>query len=138
MIAIRSSCIRWLERSPILPRAVPLLVFVGLTYFQGKFGEASRYWFYLAKTLVGAWFILMVRPLVPEMRWRLSWEAVAMGILVFVMWIGLDDCAGWLGLKSSWINWNQAAGGWNPHDEFGLDSGLAWGFIGMRILGSTW
>ena len=43
-----------LEASPLLARVVPFVVFVVLTFCQGQFGEASRYWFYLAKTIVGA------------------------------------------------------------------------------------
>ena len=72
------------------PRVVPFLIFLLLTAGQGEFGHASSYWFYLAKTVVGLWMIAEMWPLVTEMRWAFSWEAVAVGLGVLVMWIGLD------------------------------------------------
>ena len=62
-----------------------------LTTCQGQFGEASRYWFYAAKTFAGIWLVWVMRPVVAEMRWAFSWEAVVVGLLVCVMWIGLND-----------------------------------------------
>src|SRR6185436_3116362 len=79
-----------LATSPTLARVLPFIIFVGLTFCQGQFGEASRYWFYLAKTIVGAWLIWNVWPLVEEMRWKISWEAVVVGVAVFAIWVGLD------------------------------------------------
>ena len=63
-------------RSPAVARVAPFLVFLALTFFQGKFGAASAYWFYFAKTLAGAWLVWEMRPFVAEMRWAFSWEAV--------------------------------------------------------------
>ena len=77
-------------RSPAAARVAPFLIFLALTFGQGKFGAASAYWFYLAKTLVGAWLVWEMRPLVPEMRWAISWEAVVVGVGVFAVWVGLD------------------------------------------------
>jgi len=82
---------RKFEASAALARVVPFAVFLALTFCQGRFGDAARYWFYLAKTLVGAWLIWEMRPFVVEMRWKVSWEALAVGIAVFVMWVGIDD-----------------------------------------------
>jgi uncharacterized protein len=114
--------------SPAVPRVVPFLVFLALTFCQGKFGAASACWFYLVKTLAGAWLVWEMRPLVLEMRWALSWEAVAAGIGVLVMWIGLDQFYPHL-LKGG------ATG--NPNDQFGSGSALAWFFIVVHILGMT-
>jgi len=69
-----------LAASPLLVRVAPFVVFLALTVGQGQFGEASRYWFYLAKTLVGVWLIWEMRPFVSEMRWAVSWEAVVVGV----------------------------------------------------------
>ena len=69
----------------MIARIAPFVVFLVLTSCQGEFSPASAYWFYLAKTLVGVWLILEMRPLVSEMRWAISWEAVVVGIVVFVM-----------------------------------------------------
>src|SRR5208337_1506362 len=65
-------------------------IFLALTACQGKFGAASAYWFYFAKTLAGAWLVWKMRPLVLEMRWGLSWEAVVVGGGIFAVWVGLD------------------------------------------------
>lgn len=114
--------------SPLLARVVPFVIFLVLTFCQGQFGEASRYWFYLAKTLVGAWLIWEMRSFVSEMRWAFSWEAVAVGIGVCAIWVGLDGLYPKLG---------KAGSAWNPNAEFGESSTLAWVFIAVRILGSS-
>ena len=120
--------VKKLIRSPLLVRSVPFLIFVGLTFFQGKLGESSRYWLYVVKTLVGAWLIGTIRPWVEEMRWKFSWEGILVGFAVFGIWIGLD----------SWYpKFGQAGRPWNPHSEFGLDSTLAWLVVVVRILGSS-
>jgi len=75
---------------PAAIRIAPFVIFVLLTAGQGKFGAASAYWFYLAKTLAGLAMILVMRPYVTEMRWAFSWEAVLVGVGIFVMWIGLS------------------------------------------------
>src|SRR5258708_5198840 len=79
-----------LGTSPTLARVLPFVVFLGLTFLQGKFGEASRYWFYLAKTLVALWMLWSMRTLIVEMKWVFSWEAVVVGVVVFIFWVGLD------------------------------------------------
>ena len=79
-----------LQASPLLARALPFVVFLVLTSAQGSFGPDSQFWVYLLKTLVGVWMIWTIWPLVGEMRWALSIEAVGGGLLVFLLWIGLD------------------------------------------------
>jgi len=54
--------------SPTVARVAPFAVFLLLTFCQGKFFAGSEYWFYLAKTLVGAWLIWEMRSFVAEMR----------------------------------------------------------------------
>src|SRR5260221_1938287 len=141
-----------LKNSPAAARVVPFAIFLVLTACQGQFGEASRYWFYLAKTFAGAWMIWSIRPLIPEMRWAVSWEAVVVGVAVFVMWVGLNDYYPSVDqliqkylcplLKSSGLrSWCPKPATdqlpWNPHLQFGTGSTLAWLFIVGRMLGST-
>ena len=114
--------------SPAASRVVPFLIFLALTVDQGKLGAASAYWFYFAKTFVGAWLVWEMRPLVVEMRWAFSWEAVLVGIGVFALWVGLDPFYPHL-MKSS--------AAWNPNEQFGDGSALAWLMIVTRLLGST-
>jgi CAAX prenyl protease-like protein len=109
-------------------RVAPFVVFLALTSCQGQFGAASAYWFYLAKTLVAVWLIWEMRPLVSEMRWAMSWEAVVVGVGVFVMWIGLDPF---------YPKFLASGAVWNPHAHFGENSALAWLMMVTRILGST-
>jgi len=124
--------VRFLEKklagSPVAARVAPFIVFLALTVCQGKLGPESACWFYLAKTLVGAWLIWEIWPLVLEMRWTFSWEAVVVGVGVFALWIGLDPYYPKL-MKSAVV--------WNPHEMFGANSGLAWLMIVTRIAGST-
>jgi CAAX prenyl protease-like protein len=117
-----------LARSALRARAVPFFVFVALTVCQGRFGEEARYWIYLIKTLVGAWLIYEVWPLVPEMRWAFSWEAVLVGVAVFGVWVGLDDR--YPKLTKRELDWNPIAG-------FATAPALAWLFIAVRLVGSS-
>ncbi|NLH73243.1 MAG: CAAX prenyl protease-related protein [Verrucomicrobia bacterium] len=119
------------ESSPLVARVAPFIVFIALTLFQGRLGESSHYWIYLAKTLVGLWLVLMSRPFVSEMRWAFGWEAVAVGIAVFIMWVGIDP------FYPRLPGMGQSAATWNPIAHYGQSSAVAWLFIVTRILGST-
>jgi uncharacterized protein len=119
---------RFFAGSPPAARVAPFFIFLAMTFLQGKFGAASAYWFYLAKTLASAWLVWEMRPLVLEMRWAISWEAVVAGIAVFAIWVGLDPFYPHL-LKAG------ATG--NPNGQFGEGSALAWFFIAIHILGMT-
>ena len=126
-----------LTRTPLAARVAPFVVFVVLTVCQDLPGPAGRYWIYLAKTVLGAAMLVAVWPAVQEMRWKLSWEAVLVGVAVFVMWAGLDDLFVLLGFRNSYPKWNIAGGVWNPPAHFGQGAALAWFFIVIRIAGSS-
>lgn len=142
-----------MQESPALARVVPFAVFLVLTALQGHWGEASRYWLYFAKTIVGIGLIWLMRPVVSEMRWAFGWEAIVVGVAVFVIWVGLDGFYPSLDqliqnylcpfLKSiglgSWCPQPTSASKppWNPNAQFGPGTPLAWMFIVVRILGST-
>lgn len=117
-----------LKNSPSAARVAPFAVFILLTACQGPSDEPSAYWLYLTKTLLGAGMIWFVWPTVTEMRWQVSWAAVAVGVAVFAVWVGLD---GWYP-KGKWVS-----GQWNPHAQFGSGSATAWFFIAVRLAGST-
>jgi uncharacterized protein len=114
--------------SPEYARIAPFAIFVILTALQGEFGPQSRYWLYLVKTLIGAWMIWEARPFVEEMRWKISSEAVAVGIVVFAVWVGLDGLYPRLA---------KAEGSWNPNEEYGAGSAMAWFYSIIRIAGSS-
>ena len=127
--------------SPLLVRVAPFCLFLVLTFGQGQFGEASRYWFYLAKTLAGAWLILEMRPFVSEMRWAVSREAIMVGIGVFAVWVGLPS--EWTTQNSLWIKLGLSHPPtappkfWDPPEQFGAGSTLARLMVASRIMGST-
>ena len=114
--------------SPDYARVVPFAIFVGLTALQGQLGEDSRYWLYLLKTLVGAWLIWEMRSFVEEMRWAVSWEAVAVGVGICFIWVGLDGL---------YPRLSQAEAVWNPGKRYGEGSMLAWFYVAVRIAGSS-
>jgi CAAX prenyl protease-like protein len=130
-----------LSRSPVAARVAPFVLFVLLTAAQGKFGPASAYWFYFAKTFVGLWLILEIHPLVLEMRWAFSWEAVAVGVGIFAVWVGISG--EWTTQNSLWVKLgishtsNHPSPAWNPIAQFGSGSALAGLFIATRVLGSS-
>lgn len=113
--------------SPESARIWPFAIFVLITFASGQklFGPTSLYWGYLLKTLVGAWLIWEARPFVQEMRWAMSWEAVAVGIGICVIWIGLDGFYPRLA---------KPEGNWNPQEYFGQ---AAWVWNAVRLLGSS-
>lgn len=130
-----------LTRFPLAVRVAPFLIFVALTWCQGQFGPSAPYWFYLAKTLAGAGMILALRPLIAEMRWAFSWEAVVVGVGIFAVWVGLQ--ADWATQAGLWPKLGLSSAPkapaplWNPNEQFDTGSALAWLFIAVRILGST-
>lgn len=130
------------KKSPVLARVVPFVVFLILTSAQGWFGEGGRYWIYLAKTVVGAWMVWELRGVVGEMRWAWSWEAGVVGVLVGVMWVGLDPWypgqdALWHRLGMGEDPAKDPAPSWNPFLHFGDGSLLGWVFVAIRLAGSS-
>jgi uncharacterized protein len=117
-----------IEKSPIHSRVAPFVIFLILTSCQGLFGEAGRYWFYVAKTFVGVWLVWEMRPLVAEMRWAIGWEAVLVGVAVFALWIGLDG---------RYPRLAQPGGGADPFGQFGARSPLAWLYIAVHVTGMS-
>ena len=129
------------ERSPLWPRVVPFLVFILLTFCQNQFGEAGRYWLYVAKSVVGAWLIWEMRPFVAELKLNFTWEAVVVGVGVIVMWVGIDSFYPGLTALGEKLGLSKPPATpplpWNPHLQFGEGSVLAWLVIAARILGSS-
>ena len=129
--------------TPAMVRALPFGIFLVLTFAQQMGGDAGKYWFYLGKTVVGIWLILTMRPLVAEMKWNVSWEAVVIGVGACVMWIGFEYVPwGRLGGALGFGTMHNPHPGdppkmWNPLEQFSTEPLLAWFFIVVRTLGST-
>ena len=127
-----------LANFPAIARVAPFLVFLVLTVCQPYVGMEGRYWLYLAKTLVGACMLWVARGVVREMRWKLSGEAVVAGVVVFVLWVGLDQIVPTE--QELWIKLGLSKGpapAWNPFVQFGSGSVLGWFFVYARILGTA-
>jgi CAAX prenyl protease-like protein len=114
--------------SPALVRIVPFGIFAALTLLQGRFGDTSQYLIYTLKTVVAAWLLWIVRPYVKEMRWTISREAIAAGIAVFVVWVGLDGHYPMIADREE---------SFNPTLTYGAGSALALAFTAVRIIGSS-
>ena len=128
------SCLR---ESPIGSRTIPFLIFVILTFAQGYVAEPGQYWIYLTKLLIAGWLLMLARPSIPELRWNLSWPAVAAGLGVFGVWVGLDPLLERLGWAGSYPKLNLPGQPWDPSASFGSATVAAWFFIGVRILGAA-
>ena len=127
-----------LTHFPLLARVAPFIAFLVLTFGQSVGSDSGRYWLYLAKTILGGWMLWAVRPVVEEMRWKLSLSAVVVGVAMFAIWVGLDDLLVRLGLPNSYPKLNVSATPWNPFARFGEGSAAGWFFVVVRIAGSTW
>ena len=119
--------------SPEFARFVPFAVFVVITFFGGTADGDWKYWFYALKVFVGAWLVWEMRSVVTEMRWAFSWEAVVVGVAIFVIWVGLDPYYPMISLLFK----DTPESIWNPFVRFGEGSGLAWTIMCIRIFGMT-
>ena len=76
-----------------LPYIVPFAAFLILTY-AGTGIPRGAYWLYPIKTLVVGGLLLYYRKSYAELRWKFSRrtlaEAVAVGIIVFIVWVAPD------------------------------------------------
>jgi CAAX prenyl protease-like protein len=121
------------DRSPELARFLPLFIFVLVFALGGILGADGKYWMYAAKTFVGVWLIWEMHPYAAEMRWAFSWEAVIVGIAVFVLWVGVDPY-----FPKNHIFFKPTPDDvWNPLARFGEGSVMGWAFVIVRIAGST-
>jgi uncharacterized protein len=121
------------QGSAIYARFAPFFIFCVITSAGGMLGGDAKFWLYAVKVLVGAWLVWEMRPYVQEMRWAISLEAVAVGVGVFVIWVGLDPYYPMNTLVFS----DTKASLWNPFERFGAGSTVAWTLIVIRIVGMT-
>jgi len=121
-----------LATSPAYARVIPYFILLFLTSFaQDSLGESWRYWLYFAKMLVGGWCIYEMRDFVKEMRWAFSWEAVAVGVGIFGVWVFLDPFYP----KNEVLM--KVGDPWNPFKHYGEGSLLGWFFVAVRTFGSA-
>jgi CAAX prenyl protease-like protein len=68
------------------------------------------------------------------MRWAISWEAVAVGVAIFALWVGLDPYYP----KNHLVFKDTPESIWNPFARFGEHNPTAWVLVVIRIIGMTW
>ena len=122
-----------MAKSPEYARFMPFVIFVSITAIAGMSGGSTMLWSYPLKTAVGAWMIWEMRKCIPEMRWTFSVEAVVVGIVIFVAWVGLDPFYP----KNYLLFKDTPESIWNPFKHFGEGSAIAWSLIVIRIFGMT-
>ena len=122
-----------LQSSPEYARIMPFVVFCVITTTGGLMGADWKFWLYALKVFVGAWLVWEMRPYVAEMRWAFSWETVVVGVVIFMIWVGLDPYYP----KNHVFMKDTAESIWNPFERFGDGSTTAWALICIRILGMT-
>ena len=128
---------KWITDKPDRARWAPYFLFVIITAMQGMLGDDSSYWMYALKTAIGAWMIWATWGVVKEMRWTISWEAVAVGFVVFGLWVGLDGLYPPIDKILSWDIPEEREATWNPFEMYGAGSLLGWFYIVIRIAGSS-
>lgn len=108
-----------------LPYVVPFIVFAGFTYLVPTFG-LSRALVYPAKTLAAMVLIVFFWPKIKhEIRPFLDLNAIMAGIIVFILWVGMEDFYPKIG----------ASVGFNPFEQ---NQGTAgWILMGVRMLGAV-
>jgi len=119
--------------SPEFARFAPFLIFCAITTAGGTMGGDWRFWLYAAKVFVGAWLVWEMRPFVTEMRWAFSWEAVVVGVAIFVVWVGLNPYYP----MNQLLFKDTKESLWNPFERFGDGASIAWALAVVRIFGMT-
>lgn len=122
-----------LRRSPTHARVAPFFIFVLLTCAQSALGVDAKYWMYVLKTIIGAWMIWEMRAVVAEMRWVISWEAIVVGVVICVLWVGLDPY-----YPMNHVIMKPVPGDeWVPFERFKDNAALAWFLVVVRTFGMT-
>lgn len=104
------------------PHVLPFAVFAILTMAPGALDLPKGLLYALKTTLTGLCLAWMWKGFREEIQFSFSWTAVLAGIVVFVLWVGLDDLYPHLG---------QSA--FNPYEEAGSVHVL----IAFRLIGAV-
>jgi uncharacterized protein len=122
-----------ISESPTHARVFPFFAFLVLTFLGGTSSGDMKFWMYALKVFVGVWMVWEMRPYVAEMRWAFSWEAVVVGVVIFVIWVGIDPYVP----RNTLFFKDTPESIWNPFARFGAESTTAWVLICIRIFGMS-
>jgi exosortase E/protease (VPEID-CTERM system) len=112
--------------NPTAAYVAPLLALVGVMMMTAALSEGSGFdRFYAVRVLVAGGVLWHYRREYPDLRWSVSWVAVAIGLAVFVLWMALETA-------------------WSPGDSREIAEGLSrlgrgWGvaWLAFRVAGSV-
>lgn len=121
-----------MAKSPEHARFLPFAIWVGITFLALAGGD-MKFWSYMVKVGVGLVVVWEMRRYIPEIRWTISWQAVVVGVVVFLIWVGLDPFYP----KNHLLMKDTPDSIWNPFTRFGNASITAWTLIVVRIFGMT-
>lgn len=131
---------------PETPRVLPFVVFLLVGAIPASWFTGAQFWAYLAKTLAAGALLWHFRPRLHEMRWAFSVPAVVIGVVIAVLWIGLEGRIPsleelWAGAQRMFTGKAgdppKASEPWNPVAYFAGQPALGWFFVAVRVLGRS-
>ena len=107
-----------------LPYIIPFLLFAVVTLLGPKLGLGLGMVYTLKTVLVGACLIVFLPKWKSEIRFTLDLPAIIAGVIVFGIWIGMENVVPHMG----------EAKGFNPHE---LSHDWTTGLISIRMIGAV-
>jgi hypothetical protein len=132
---------------PEFARVLPFAVYLAIPALGGGWLPQHEYWLYAVKVVVVAGLVLWLRRRLPEVKWSFSWVAVGVGIGVAVVWELISHQVPGLGriselAKHAWSGQplppTAPVDGWTPLKAFPNLPVVAYGLVGIRVLGRSW
>ena len=90
------------QRNPIAPYLLPFLAILAAAMVAGAASAHGFEWFYALRVVAAGSVLWYFRDRYRELDWRVGWPAVALGALVFLIWIALEPLAGSLHVGEPW------------------------------------
>ena len=131
---------RLLRQYPHWPYVLPIVVFGLFLLGEAQFPQI-KWLLYPLKTVATGLCLWWVWSEFKDLSWRWSWWAIAIGIVVAVQWVGMEEffSAKWhypalplLGADA----WDTESV-FNPVEEFGGRGGVFWLWIAVRMAGAV-
>ena len=113
-------------RHPATPYVAPFALFLLLTEIS-RWIPDSLLWIYPAKTLLAGVLLVWFRRAYSEVKLEFSWLAIAVGLVVFLLWIGTEGYYPLLSKPQAISPYELVEGIW-----YGT---MAW--IGIRLFGAV-
>lgn len=120
-------------KNPTAGYVAPFIVFVGLMAIE-RIIALPLEWFYPIRMVIGSIILLTISRPYWSLRADMVWASVAVGIAVFLIWIGPDVIFG-TNYRHFWLFQNSLTGSATSSLSAGLK--ISWIFILVRTIGST-